>query len=149
MAYLQVPAAEDPLGCHPLPIGHTPQRTLSAPIATVDCGRMTANRKLRRSSHDTGQKSGSRKLNLRHAESGDIVPSLFTPVLAKDSKSFSLARTVHDLYFELKYEEFKPRTIWSLSNAFTSAFKALDPVPQFKAAAKLGEFLEARFSQSF
>ena len=60
-----------------------------------------------------------------------------------------LARTVHDLYFEPKYEEFKPRTIWSLSNAFTSAFKALEPIPQFKATAKLGEFLEARFSQSF
>jgi hypothetical protein len=40
-------------------------------------------------------------------------------------------------------------TIWSLSNAFTSAFKELDPIPQFKATAKLGEFLEARFSQSF
>jgi len=51
-----------------------------------------------------------------------------------------LARTVHDLYFEPEYEEFRPRTIWSLSNAFTSAFKKLDPIPQFKAAAKLGEF---------
>jgi hypothetical protein len=60
-----------------------------------------------------------------------------------------LARNVHDRYFEPKYEEFRPRTIWSLSNAFTSAFKKLDPVPQFKATAKLGEFLEARFSQSF
>src|SRR5205085_11060621 len=60
-----------------------------------------------------------------------------------------LARTVHDLYFEPRYEEFRPRTIWSLSNAFTSAFKELDPIPQFKATAKLGEFLEARFSQSF
>jgi hypothetical protein len=60
-----------------------------------------------------------------------------------------LARTVHDLYFEPKYEEFRPRTIWSLSNAFTSAFKELDPIPQFKATAKLGEFLEARFSHSF
>lgn len=60
-----------------------------------------------------------------------------------------LARSVHDLYFEPKYEEFRPRTIWSLSNAFTSAFKELDPIPQFKATAKLGEFLEARFSQSF
>jgi hypothetical protein len=60
-----------------------------------------------------------------------------------------LARTVHDLYFEPKYEEFRPRTIWSLSNAFTSAFKELEPIPQFKATAKLGEFLEARFSQSF
>jgi hypothetical protein len=60
-----------------------------------------------------------------------------------------LARTVHDLYFEPKYEDFRPRTIWSLSNAFTSAFKELEPIPQFKATAKLGEFLEARFSQSF
>jgi hypothetical protein len=34
-----------------------------------------------------------------------------------------LARSVHDLYFEPKYEQFRPRMIWSLSNAFTSAFK--------------------------
>ena len=27
---------------------------------------------------------------------------------------------------------------------FTSAFKELDPISQFKARAKLGEFLEAR-----
>jgi len=134
---------------------------------------------------------------------GDIVSGAFMPVLAKQSKSFSLidcisvgvdrmqrnfepmrkqveawqrseltdvtakvviceafvegrleapkhlARTVHDLYFEPKYKEFQPRTIWSLSNAFTSAFKELDPIPQFKATAKLGEFLEDRFSQSF
>jgi hypothetical protein len=58
-----------------------------------------------------------------------------------------LARTVHDLYFEPKYEEFRPRTIWSLSNAFTSTFKELEPIPQFKATAKLGEFLEGRLSQ--
>src|ERR1035441_2130647 len=45
------------------------------------------------------------------------------------------ARTVHDLYFEPKYEEFRPRTIWSLSNAFTSAFKELDPVPPFRSEA--------------
>jgi len=134
---------------------------------------------------------------------GDFVTRVFTPVLDKHSKSFSLidcisvgvdrmqrnfdpmrqqveawqkseltdvtakvviyeaflegkldapkhrARTVHDLYFEPKCEEFQPRTIWSLSNAFTSAFKELDPIPQFKATAKLGEFLESRFPQSF
>jgi hypothetical protein len=116
------------------------------------------------------------------------VPGVFTPVLAKHSKSFSLidcisvgvdrmqrnfepmrkqveawqrseltdvtakvviyeafvegkleapkhlARSVHDLYFEPKYEEFRPRTIWSLSNAFTSAFKELDPIPQFHSS---------------
>jgi hypothetical protein len=56
---------------------------------------------------------------------------------------------VHDLYFEPKYEEFRPRMIWSLSNAFTAAFKELDPIPQFKATVKPGEFLGARFSQWF
>jgi hypothetical protein len=35
------------------------------------------------------------------------------------------------------------------SNAFTSGFKELDPISQFKATAKLGEFIEMRFSQSF
>jgi len=53
------------------------------------------------------------------------------------------------IYFEPKYEEFRSQTIWSLSDAFTSAFKELDSVPQFKATGKLGEFLEDRFSQSF
>lgn len=37
------------------------------------------------------------------------------------------------MYFEPKYEEFRLRTIWSHSNAFTSAFKELAPIPQFKA----------------
>jgi hypothetical protein len=60
-----------------------------------------------------------------------------------------LSRTVHDLCFEPKYEEFRPRTFWTLSNAFTSAFKELEPIPQFRATAKLGEFLETRFAKSF
>ena len=46
-----------------------------------------------------------------------------------------LARRVHDFYFEPAFEEFKPRTVWSLSNAFTSAFKELEPIPEFKATA--------------
>jgi hypothetical protein len=46
-----------------------------------------------------------------------------------------LARMVHDLYFEPQYEDFRPRTIWSLSKAFTSTFKELEPIPQFKATA--------------
>lgn len=52
-----------------------------------------------------------------------------------------LVRHVHSLYFDPKYPEFAPRTVYSLTNAFTSAFKELDPVPQFKATAKLGAFL--------
>jgi hypothetical protein len=52
-----------------------------------------------------------------------------------------LARPVHDLYFNPRYEEFQARTLWSLSNAFTSAFKELEPIPQFRATAKLAGFL--------
>src|SRR5437867_10147725 len=59
-----------------------------------------------------------------------------------------LARKVHDFYFNPQFEEFHPRTMWSLSNAFTSAFKELDPIPQFKATAKLGARLEAIESHS-
>jgi hypothetical protein len=52
----------------------------------------------------------------------------------------SLLHAVHRLYFEPQYPEFSARTMWSLSNAFTSSFKTLDPIPQFKATARLGEF---------
>src|SRR5262245_24290376 len=54
-----------------------------------------------------------------------------------------LARPVHDLYFNPQHEEFQPRTMWSLSNAFTSAFKELDPIPQYRATGKLAGFLQA------
>ena len=60
-----------------------------------------------------------------------------------------LARRVHDYYFDPKYEEFRPRTLWSLSNAFTSALKELNPVSQFKATANLAKFLDSRFTRNF
>ncbi|MCI0620844.1 MAG: hypothetical protein L0387_04095 [Acidobacteria bacterium] len=53
-----------------------------------------------------------------------------------------LARRVHEQYFNPHVPEFAPRTLWSLSNAFTGAFKDLDPIPQFKATARLASFLE-------
>jgi len=52
---------------------------------------------------------------------------------------------VHSLYFDPMYEEFMARNMWSLSNAFTSAFKGLSPTAQFQATAKLGEFLAKYF----
>jgi hypothetical protein len=55
-----------------------------------------------------------------------------------------LARRVHELYFSPQHEEFEPRTMWSLSNAFTSAFKELDPIPRFKATTKLAEFFQTQ-----
>ena len=57
-----------------------------------------------------------------------------------------LAVPVHKLYFNPEHEEFAPRTLWSLSNAFTSALKQLDPIPQYRATAKLAPFLEARLN---
>jgi hypothetical protein len=51
-----------------------------------------------------------------------------------------LAKLVHKEYFSPRYEEFAPRTAFSLQNAFTSAFKVLDPIPMYKATASLGEF---------
>ena len=52
-----------------------------------------------------------------------------------------LLSQVHELYFHPRYPQVTARTLWRLSNAFTSAFKTLDPIPQFKAIAKLGAFL--------
>jgi hypothetical protein len=59
-----------------------------------------------------------------------------------------LLPTVHQNYFQPLHDDFKPSTLWSLSNAFTSAFKQLKPFQQFKAAAKLSPFLN-RFEKSF
>jgi len=53
-----------------------------------------------------------------------------------------LARQVHQEYFEPQYKEFEPRTLWSLENGFTSAFKTLDAIPQFQATAKLAPFIQ-------
>ena len=52
-----------------------------------------------------------------------------------------LAPAVHRHYFEPQHEEFRPRTFYSLSNAFTSSFKGLDPIRQMQATAALAPFL--------
>jgi len=51
-----------------------------------------------------------------------------------------LAKFVHQNYFNPPHPEFAPRTLYSLQNGFTEAFKALDPIPFYKATASLGEF---------
>jgi hypothetical protein len=53
----------------------------------------------------------------------------------------SLLTEVHRLYFRAGIPGVRVANHVELSNAFTSAFKKLDPVPQFKATAKLGGFL--------
>jgi hypothetical protein len=59
-----------------------------------------------------------------------------------------LARRVNDLYFNPQVEEFAARTTWNLSNAFTSASKDLDPIPQCKTTAKLASFLDLATASS-
>ncbi len=54
-----------------------------------------------------------------------------------------LATAVHGRYFNPQESAFAPRTAWSLSNAFTGAFKLLEAIPCFKATAKLAAFLQS------
>lgn len=54
----------------------------------------------------------------------------------------SLMRSLHQEFFVTpSFDEFKPKNLWSLENAFTNCFKKLKPVQQFEATAKLGKFL--------
>lgn len=54
-----------------------------------------------------------------------------------------LLKTVHQEFFVApSHEEFKAQTVWSLENAFTTAFKELKPVKQYEVTAKLGKFLK-------
>jgi hypothetical protein len=53
-----------------------------------------------------------------------------------------LAKPTHEAYFNPPHEEFQARTMWSLTNAFTHAFKALDPIPMQRATAALSGFLK-------
>jgi hypothetical protein len=53
-----------------------------------------------------------------------------------------LLGSVDRRYFRPEHGEFMEPTLWSLSNAFTSAFKELNPIPQFQATARLNGFLE-------
>ena len=61
----------------------------------------------------------------------------------------SLLSEAHRLYFEPQYEEFSPRTMWSLSNAFTSAFKKLDPVPAVQSHGQAGRISRSAQLMSF
>ncbi len=54
-----------------------------------------------------------------------------------------LAREVWRNWIEPEHDEFRPRTAYALQNAFTSSFKALDPIPCYKATASLGRFFQS------
>lgn len=84
--------------------------------------------------------SEMKKINLSDEMSRVIIYNAFV-----DKKLRGLPRhllpTVHEHYFKPEYEEFEARNLWSMSNAFTSAFKKLAPVKQFEITAWLGSFM--------
>lgn len=55
---------------------------------------------------------------------------------------FHLMKDVHQAYYEPKHEAFAPRTLWSLHNAFTEAFKLLKPVPMLRAMETLPRVID-------
>lgn len=55
----------------------------------------------------------------------------------------TLMPLVHENYFRPDVDAFRERTMWSLANAFSSAFKRLAPMKQFESAARLGSYLSA------
>jgi hypothetical protein len=53
-----------------------------------------------------------------------------------------LMSKVDQEFFTPSYDEFKPHTLWSMENAFTTAFKQLRPIPMYQATAQLGTFMK-------
>jgi hypothetical protein len=78
-----------------------------------------------------------REYELQEAQAKGIIYDVFVDHLAP----LKLLPSVHQHYFEPEYDEFQDRSMWSLSNAFTSSFKALPPFQQFKATGKLNPVL--------
>jgi hypothetical protein len=56
-----------------------------------------------------------------------------------------LISAVHNHWIHPPHDEFQERTLWSLANGFTEAFKTLKPIAQFQASAKLSPFIDGHF----
>jgi len=70
----------------------------------------------------------------------------YSSVLAKHSKHFSLedSLSVGVGRMQRNFEPMRRQVeSWRAQQLSPSAFKELDPIPQFRATAKLGRFLEA------
>ena len=72
--------------------------------------------------------SEARSIMFRAFEERDLPIKLFHNVITN--------------YFEPEHVEFKPRTLWSLNNAFTESVKSLPEGRKFFALAKVGKLLE-------
>jgi hypothetical protein len=110
----------------------------SKSFALIDCAPVGVDRMQRNFEPMRKQVEAWQKSELTDVTAKVVIYEAF--VEGKLEAPKHLARTVHDLYFEPKYEEFRPRTIWSLSNAFTSAFKELGPIA-IQGYSQAGGFL--------
>jgi hypothetical protein len=78
-----------------------------------------------------------------HTLSNDEARSLLYRAFMENRFPVKLLKTVHREFFVApSHAEFKQQTVWSLSNAFTTAFKEVKPVRQYELTAKLGKFLQ-------
>lgn len=79
-----------------------------------------------------------RNHELSEGKARDMLYQLFT-----DAKlPISLFRSTHKEFFiKPSYDEFKPRTLWSLENAVTTVLKKLNPISCYENTSKLGKFI--------
>jgi hypothetical protein len=72
----------------------------------------------------------------------DAARSIIYRAFMENRFPVKLLKSVHREFFVTpSYDEFKPSTVWSLSNAFTTSFKELPPIRQYEMTARLGKFL--------
>lgn len=73
----------------------------------------------------------------------EVARSLIYHAFMENRFPLKLIKRVHKEFFvEPSHAEFKQQTVWSLENAFTTAFKDLVPVRQYEMTARLGKFLQ-------
>jgi len=73
----------------------------------------------------------------------DAARSIVYRAFMENRFPLKLMKIVHREFFTApSHAEFKQQTVWSLENAFTTAFKELTPVRQYEMTAKLGKFLQ-------
>ncbi len=78
----------------------------------------------------------------RHELSTESAQALIYRAFTEGKFPLRMMKSVHSHYFAPRHEDFQPRTVWSISNAFTSALKEAKPDRQYELTARLGQFLQ-------
>jgi hypothetical protein len=81
-------------------------------------------------------------LKREHRLRDDEARSMIYRAFMENRFPLKLLKAVHREFFVApSHAEFKQQTVWSLENAFTTAFKELKPIRQYEVTAKLCSFL--------